>query len=186
MSYAVNVSLADEGTNNFPFAATGSGARSNCNFVCEVGQAGAALGNCRVHCKCNSVGKACGDTAPRPGPNRHCGQSLASAQSVSHKRKIENARIRETVSRRSLNGKIDLTHVEHVDLLFGARLRATLAAKPAWLLLTTALRATLAAKSAWLLLTTPLWTALAAEHTAHISRFILVDKSIFVLIHSVK
>ena len=41
-------------------------------------------------------------------------------------------------------------------------------------------------KSAWLLLTTPLWTALAAEHTAHISRFILVDKSIFVLIHSVK
>ena len=77
--------------------------------------------------------------------------------------------MRETIPHRSLNGKIDPTHVEHTDLLFGTRLRATLAAK-----------------SAWLLLTTPLRTALAAEYTAHIFRFILVDKSIFVLIHSVK
>ena len=94
--------------------------------------------------------------------------------------------MRETIPHRSLNGKIDPTHVEHADLLFGARLRATLAAKSAWLLLTPALRATLAAKSARLLLSTPLRTALAAEYTAHIFRFILVDKSIFVLIHPVK
>ena len=94
--------------------------------------------------------------------------------------------MRETIPHRSLNGKIDSTHVEHTDLLFGTRLRATLAAKSAWLLLTPALRATLAAKSARLLLSPALRTALAAEHTAHISRFILVDKSIFVLIHPVK
>ena len=95
--------------------------------------------------------------------------------------------MRETIPHRSLNGKIDSTHVEHTDLLFGTRLRATLAAKSAWLLLTPALRATLAAKSARLLLSTPLRTALAAaEYTAHIFRFILVDKSIFVLIHPVK
>jgi hypothetical protein len=71
--------------------------------------------------------------------------------------------MRETIPHRSLNGKIDPTHVEHTDLLFGTRLRATLAAKSAWLLLTPALRTTLASKPAWLLLTTPLWATLAAE-----------------------
>jgi hypothetical protein len=90
--------------------------------------------------------------------------------------------MQETIPHRSLNGKIDPTHVEHTDLLFGTRLRATLAAKSSWLLLTPALRATLAAKSAWLLLTTPLRTTFAA----HVSHFILVHKSIFVLIHPVK
>jgi hypothetical protein len=57
-------------------------------------------------------------------------------------------------------------------------LRATLAAKSAWLLLPTAARR--------LLLSTPLRPTLAAEHTAHVSHFILVHKSIFVLIHPVK
>ena len=95
--------------------------------------------------------------------------------------------MRETIPHRSLNGKIDPTHVEHADLLFGARLRATLAAKSAWLLLPPALRATFAAKSAWLLLPPAARrSSLAAEHTAHVSYFILVHKSIFVLIHPVK